>query len=236
MNRTNATLVRHASRALGVAALLGLALAATQLSAPVDANAQDETAAAVAVDPERGEKLYALCAQCHGENGAGNPMALAPSIAGLPQWFVEGQLKKFKNGARGTHFDDIPGMRMRPMSLWLKQDSDVVAVAEFVANMEKAEPVAILEGGDPEAGKAKYLPCTACHGQNGQGNQALNAPPLAGMSDWYQLWALKAFKAGIRGTNPLDTTGALMRPMSMTLADEQQMLDVIAYIGTLSGE
>ena len=236
MNRTNATLVRHASRALGVAALLGLALAATQLSAPVDANAQDETAAAAAVDPERGEKLYALCAQCHGANGAGNPMALAPSIAGLPQWFIEGQLKKFQSGARGTHFDDIAGMRMRPMSMWLETDDDTQAVAAFVAGMEPVEPVNTLSGGDAEAGKAKYLPCIACHGQNGQGNQALNAPPLAGTSDWYQLSSLKAFKAGVRGTNPLDTTGALMRPMSMTLADEQQMLDVIAYIGTLSGE
>jgi hypothetical protein len=43
------------------------------------------------------------------------------------------------------------------------------------------------------------------------------------------------FRSGIRGTNAKDTTGALMRPMSMTLADEQAILDVIAYITTLSG-
>ena len=234
MNGTNATLVRLLSRGLGVAAALGLAFAATQIGAPLDATAQEDGAAVA--DVARGEKLYALCAQCHGAAGAGNPVSLAPSIAGLPEWFVVGQLNKFKNGARGTHFDDIPGMRMRPMSMWLKTDADVASVAAYVAGMDKVVAESTLSGGDPQAGKAKYTPCIACHGQNGQGNQALNAPPLAGMSDWYQLWALKAFKAGIRGTNPLDTTGALMRPMSMTLADEQAMLDVIAYIRTFSGE
>ena len=32
----------------------------------------------------------------------------------------------------------------------------------------------------------------------------------------------------------MDKTGALMRPMANTLADDQAMIDVIAYIMTLS--
>jgi hypothetical protein len=48
------------------------------------------------------------------------------------------------------------------------------------------------------------------------------------------LTQLKNFKSGVRGTNPQDITGAQMRPMSMILADEQAMKDVIAYIQTLS--
>lgn len=188
---------------------------------------------ATAQDVARGEQLYALCAQCHGAAGNGNPDALAPAIAGLPQWFVEAQVHKFQNGARGTHFDDIGGMRMRPMSMWLGSDEDVTNVSAYVASMPRANPEPTLEGGDPEAGKAKYTPCIACHGVNGEGNQALNAPPLVGQSDWYQLTSLKNFKAGVRGTNPKDSTGALMRPMSMTLADEQAMKDVIAYIQSL---
>ena len=35
--------------------------------------------------------------------------------------------------------------------------------------------------------------------------------------------------------SPGDVTGALMRPMSMTLPDEQSIKDVIAYITTLAG-
>jgi len=189
---------------------------------------------ALAQDVARGEVLFSLCAQCHGDDGAGNPETLAPSIAGLPVWYVTGQLHKFRNGGRGTHFDDISGMRMRPMSLWLNNDDDVANVAAYVTSLPKVHAAPTLTGGDPEVGKQKYIPCTACHGANGEGNQALNAPPLAGMSDWYQLTALQKFKAGVRGTNPKDTTGMLMRPMSMTLADDQAMRDVIAYITTLA--
>jgi cytochrome c553 len=191
-------------------------------------------ASALAQDVARGEELFELCATCHGQTGGGNPVALAPAIAGLPQWFVEGQIKKFQSGGRGTHYDDISGMRMRPMSLWVRDPADVANVAAYVASLPKVAVTPTLEGGNAEAGKQRYAPCIACHGVNGEGNQALNAPPLAGMSDWYQLTSLQKFKAGVRGTNAKDTTGMLMRPMSMTLADDQAMRDVIAYITTLS--
>jgi cytochrome c553 len=190
----------------------------------------------LAQDTARGEELYKLCEQCHGAAGGGDPVALAPAIGGLPQWFVEAQLEKFRAGGRGTHFDDIAGMRMRPMSMWLHSEADVANVAAYVAGMPKVLPAPTLEGGNPEVGRQKYIPCIACHGVNGEGNQALNAPPLAGMSDWYQLSSLQKFKAGVRGTNPKDTTGMLMRPMSLTLADEQAIRDVIAYIATLTSK
>src|SRR5262249_49136736 len=150
----------------------------------------------------RGKELFALCSQCHGDNAGGDPDTLAPAIAGLPQWFVVGQLQKFRSGGRGTHFDDISGMRMRPMSLWLRSDEDVANVAAYVSSLPRVNPKPRLMGGNAETGKQRYMPCTACHGPNGEGNQALNAPPLAGGSDWYQLTALQKFKAGVRGTNP----------------------------------
>jgi cytochrome c553 len=215
----NATSRLEASSAL----LLSLALA---VALPA--------ASALAQDAARGEVLFSLCAQCHGADGAGNPETLAPAIGGLPAWFVTGQLQKFRSGGRGTHFDDISGMRMRPMSMWLRNDEDVANVAAYVSSLPKMNPAPTLSGGNAEMGKQKYIPCVACHGVNGEGNQALNAPPLAGGSDWYQLTALQKFKAGVRGTNPKDTTGMLMRPMSMTLADDQAMKDVLAYIATLN--
>jgi cytochrome c553 len=201
---------------------------------PVALAAMLFAAPALAQDAAHGKVLFSLCAQCHGKDGAGSAETLAPAIGGLPAWYVSGQLHKFRNGGRGTHFDDISGMRMRPMSLWLRTDEDVADVTAYVASLAKPTPARTLTAGNAEAGKQKYLVCTSCHGANGEGNQALNAPPLAGASDWYQLTALQKFKAGVRGTNPKDTTGMLMRPMSMTLADEQAMMDVIAYIATLS--
>jgi cytochrome c553 len=189
---------------------------------------------AAAEDPERGRKLYALCNQCHGPAGAGDPAALAPAIAGLPQWYVESQLVKFRAGHRGRHFDDIAGMRMRPMSLSLSGDADVAAVSAYVAGLPPVPPAPRLEGGDPARGQTLYTPCIACHGADGSGNQALFGPPLAHASDWYLLTQLANFKAGVRGAKEGDMSGALMRPMAMTLADEQAMKDVIAYISTLA--
>jgi cytochrome c553 len=215
----NATPRLEASRAFLLALVLVVALPAAQ---------------AFAQDAARGKDLFALCAQCHGDRAEGNPETLAPSIAGLPQWFVVGQLQKFRSGGRGTHFDDISGMRMRPMSMWLRSDEDVANVAAYVASLPRVNPAPTLTGGDAESGKQKYMPCIACHGMNGEGNLNLNAPPLAGGSDWYLLTSLQKFKAGVRGTNPKDTTGMLMRPMSMTLADDQAMRDVLAYIATLT--
>lgn len=173
------------------------------------------------------------CTPCHGNQGEGDASIAAPAIAGLEEWYVKAQLEKFKSGVRGTHFDDIEGMRMRPMSLTLKTDTDVETVAGFVANLPKAPVEATLQGGQAEKGATAYAACAACHGPDGKGNQQLNAPGLVGAHDWYLLSQLQKFKSGARGSDPADITGAQMAPMAATLATEQDMLDVIAHIQTL---
>jgi cytochrome c oxidase subunit 2 len=177
-------------------------------------------------------ELFQLCAQCHGTGALGNQAVNAPEIAGLPQWYIEMQLKKFKAGGRGTHFDDLTGMQMRPMAMSLRDDNEIKTVAAYVSTLAPQKPPVTVKG-DPNHGKTLYAPCTACHQADGSGSEQLKAPPLNHASDWYLVGALKKFKLGIRGTNPLDTTGVLMRPMSMTLVDDQAVTDVVAYIDTL---
>jgi cytochrome c oxidase subunit 2 len=189
--------------------------------------------AALAQDLARGEALFALCSQCHGGEALGNPLYLAPAIAGLEQWYTESQLRKFRDGTRGTHFDDLTGMRMRPMAKWLKTDEDLAAVAAYVASLPDVKPETRLEGGDAARGAPIYATCAGCHGVRGEGNQAVSAPGLRYTSDWYQLTQLKNYKQGIRGTHPRDVEGAAMRGMSMMLVDEQIMKDVIAYVLSL---
>ena len=87
--------------------------------------------------------------------------------------------------------------------------------------------------GNAATGQALYATCAACHGQQGEGNAALHAPALAGQTEGYIVRQLQHFKAGIRGTAPGDTFGMQMRPMAMTLATEQAVLDVAAYITSL---
>lgn len=179
-----------------------------------------------------GQEIFELCGQCHGAAGQGNQKFNAPAIAGLPQWYVEAQLQKFKTGLRGTHPADITGMQMRPMGMSLVSQGDLKTVAAYVASLPKPVITPVLEGGDTERGKTLYATCAACHGPDAAGNEAVKAPPLKNASDWYMLAQLEKFKQGHRGL-PGDIEGATMRPQAAVLADEQAMKDVVQYIATM---
>ena len=87
--------------------------------------------------------------------------------------------------------------------------------------------------GDATKGKAAYAVCAACHGTNGMGNKALNAPMIAGQEAWYLERQLKNFKAGIRGADAKDRYGMQMRPMALTLANDQAVSDMAAFVSSM---
>ena len=186
---------------------------------------------ATAAGTERGEYLFSnYCAPCHTGAGIGKPNVAAPAIAGLPQWYVQRQLMNYRADLRGYHFDDLEGLRMKPMSRTLMSDTDVAIVAEYVSGLPATQPAPTLDG-DAEKGKALFATCTACHQANGLGNEQLGAPPLTTTHDWYLVTQLKKFKGGVRGQK--DQYGKSMYPMAQGLQDEQAMKDVVAYVMTL---
>ena len=180
----------------------------------------------------RGQEVFQTCVPCHNTDGSGNPEIGAPNIAGMKEWYVERELEKFRAGVRGMQFNDVEGMRMRPMALSITTDADVEAVAHYVENMPPIRHASTLPG-DPKAGATLYATCGACHGDNGAGNQDLGAPRIAGVDDWYLATELRKFRSGVRGTNPKDREGRLMRPMARTLPDEDAIRNVVAYAETL---
>jgi cytochrome c oxidase subunit 2 len=182
---------------------------------------------------KRGKALFALCIQCHGKHGGGNHKIKAPAIAGMELWYIERQLNNYKSGVRGLHPEDIPSLRMRPMARTLRYKDDVKNVAEYVSSLPRPK-VKNMISGNIENGKTSYANCMACHGANGEGIQAMNAPSLSGLSDWYLVSQLRNFKSKIRGADPAkDPFGAMMVSMAMTLADDQAIHDVVSYIKTL---
>ena len=183
-------------------------------------------------DATKGKAAYAVCAACHGANGMGNKALNAPRIAGQEPWYLERQLKNFKGGIRGANPKDTYGMQMRPMALTLANDQAVSDMAAFLSSMPRSAPAASSVKGDVAAGKTAYMICQACHGPTGGGNKALNAPRLTGLQDWYIVRQLKNFKSGARGTKAGDTYGMQMRPMAMTLANDEVINNVAAYIAT----
>jgi len=93
-------------------------------------------------------------------------------------------------------------------------------------------PAEATISGDLKQGARLYSVCSNCHGADGQGIR-MNAPRLAGMSDWYLLRELKDFKSGVRGSHPADLHGKQMAFMARMLQDEQAMQNVLAYINSL---
>ncbi len=89
--------------------------------------------------------------------------------------------------------------------------------------------------GNAGAGEPLYAVCAACHGLQGEGNAALNAPKLSGQGDWYLKRQLQYFKSGARGAHEKDAFGKMMAPMAATLADDAAIDNVVAFIKTLAG-
>ena len=71
--------------------------------------------------------------------------------------------------------------------------------------------------------------CTTCHGTEGKGNEGIQAPRLAGMEGWYLRRQLENFRAGIRGTHPMDREGIAMQPMA-NLSDDS-IADIVEWVG-----
>lgn len=182
----------------------------------------------------RTSRLLEMCSQCHGLHLEGYQAIGAPSIAGLPEWYIKAQLAKFRGGIRGKHPHDIAGMRMRPLARSLKTEEDVAAIAAAVSKIAPVKATATIQGGDANKGKEKFGVCVSCHGADLAGNEALSAPPLKVQNDWYLVTQLRNFKNKVRGGNAqLDPTGATMTAMAGTLEDEQALRDIAAYISSI---
>jgi len=175
---------------------------------------------------------HQFCFTCHGTDGMGSEGIQAPRLAGMEPWYLKRQLKLFRAGGRGLHPMDFEGMEMQPMAAILT-DEQIDDVVEWASTWEYVPVKPTITDGNVEHGEQLYQACAMCHGNEAQGNQAMNAPALQGQNDWYLVTQLKNFKAGYRGNNPLDAFGAPMRAMTSGLADDQAIIDVVSYINTL---
>ena len=192
----------------------------------------EDTMNAVAGNAQVGAAQYAVCAACHGQQGEGMQALNAPKIAGQEPWYLRRQLNAYKDGLRGAHEDDIYGKQMAPMAMTLADDAAIENVIAHIQTFpDNAAPATV--DGDVRRGEKLYAVCAYCHGGEAQGIQAINAPRMAGMTDWYLVNQLKNFRAGIRGEHPQDFYGKQMGFMGRNLQTDEQINDVIAYINTL---
>jgi cytochrome c oxidase subunit 2 len=172
-----------------------------------------------------------VCVTCHGANGKGNPVVGAPRLAEIEPWYLRKQLQAFRGEFRGTQKDYIPGFEMQD-SVARMSDEEIEAVVAYIGTWHSNEnPPSIA--GNATRGSELYLACAACHGVNGEGNEALAAPGLARKDDWYLFRQLKLFQSGYRGSHPEDLSGRTMRTGIANIENDQDINDVLAYINGL---
>jgi len=191
-----------------------------------------ETTAVVAGDADAGASQFTICSSCHGQNGEGMQALNAPKLAGQDGWYLKNQIKSYQDNVRGSHEDDMLGKQMAPMARTLASDKAINDVIAYIGTLPD-NPAAATIKGDIVAGEKAYAVCAYCHGGNGQGIQAMNAPRLAGMTDWYIETQLLNFQRGIRGEHHSDYYGKQMGYMAKILHSDNAVQDLIAYINTL---
>lgn len=225
---------RKRSRVVGWSLVLGL----VGISIASLALAQDQESGEIPVEalPEGAEakQIFAtVCATCHGLEGEGNPEIKAPSIAGMPAWFVGLQLEKFREDIRGAHPEDLEGAQMRAIAKSLKPEW-IESMANHVAEMKPKTTENTL-GGDPDFARDVYEQhCMECHRYNGQGERVFRSAPLTSLSDWYVASTLRKFRKGVRGgDDALDYDAWKMHERTKTLSDDL-IVDMAAYIAELA--
>ena len=135
------------------------------------------------------------CISCHAPDGKGMPSAGFPRLSGLPQSYIEKQLRDFRSGSR-----ENPVMQPIAKSL---TDEEISAIAKAYANRPKVN-VNNVKNPNPIPGSgawialrgewSKNIPeCTLCHGPDGVG-VGESFPPLAGQSPLYLENQLNAWK------------------------------------------
>ena len=114
----------------------------------------------------------------------------------------------------------------------LPDDTAIRNLSAYIETLPSHAPQATVTG-NVARGERLYMTCAACHGREGQGIWALNAPRLADMSDWYLVRQLQNFQHDVRGMHREDYYGWQMATMADSLKDERSINDVVAYINSL---
>ncbi len=178
-----------------------------------------------------GEAIYYACSMCHGAQGEGSEAREAPPLAGTPAWYLAEQLRAFRDGRRGGPSDNLSGRYMALFAQALPSEATLEQVAAFAEALPRPPQTEHRLHREIPAG---FAACAGCHGPQGEGNEALGAPPIAGQPAWYLARQLMAFRSGRRGLQPGDLSGLQMRAGMTSLPENpQDFRDLVTFISEL---
>lgn len=187
-----------------------------------------------------GKEKAQVCNNCHGADGKA-PIAMFPSVAGLPEQYLAWKLVEFKNSLRGDSImtplvanntiEDLRDIAVFYASLPLEAASPLTAAPVDAAVLDRGRSLYLH--GDPAQG---VPPCQGCHGIEGKGPTHAQPfqvawPPLYGQQATYMATRLNNFRTGYA----IDTTmDKIMQGVVRNLSAED--IDAVAaYAERLDG-
>ncbi len=88
-------------------------------------------------DAGKGKAYYGhLCGACHGPAGVGIKSLGAPGLAGLDDWYMDAQLKKFQSGVRGGSEKDRYGTQMVFIMQRLQSDEGILDIIAYLRDLD----------------------------------------------------------------------------------------------------
>lgn len=176
--------------------------------------------AMAAGDPAAGEAQAAVCAACHGQDGATGLDPTYPNLAGQNEKYLQHQLMAIRDGDRM--------IALMAGQLNGKSDQDLADLAAFYA--AKPRKISQAQGEDESLAMAEQIyrggiaaksvaACTSCHAPTGNGNSAAGYPNIGGQPSGYTVAQLTAYREGERTTD--DNVGGMMRGVAHGLTDKE---------------
>lgn len=142
---------------------------------------------------EHGSSLYETCASCHRPDGAGAADGGVPIVAGQHYEVIITQLVDFRRTERVD-------LRMNALAArhHLKDSQDLADVAAYISSMPVRRTNEVGTGQLTALGAQVYSrACVSCHGADGEGNDRLRQPRLAGQ---HYSYLVRQIDMIIRGT------------------------------------
>lgn len=176
---------------------------------------------AIAQNAPPASERFAACLACHGESGV-SALALTPSLAGQPSFYVITQLFLFREGRRISEAMNTVAKGM--------SDADLRAFSDLVGRLPPP-PSEPASGADPQrfargAALAHRFRCASCHGADYAGGQQV--PRLARQREDYLNKTLSEFRAGTR----IGYTSAMAEALAGIQQDE--LGDLAHYLTNFS--
>lgn len=193
----------------------------TALAAVMVAISTGAAAPAMAAgDPAAGEAQSAVCAACHGQDGATGLDPTYPNLAGQSEKYLQHQLMAIRDGDRVV--------ALMAGQLTGKSDQDLADLAAFYA--AKPGKISQAQGDDETLAMAEQIyrggiaskgvaACTSCHAPTGNGNSAAGYPDIGGQPTGYTIAQLTAYREGDRTTD--ENVGGMMRGVAQGLTDKE---------------